>query len=33
VTTQAAHAEQARALIGLLTAAAQRGLRERAGFL
>jgi molybdate transport system substrate-binding protein len=33
VTTRAAHAEQARALIDLLTAAAQRGLRERAGFL
>ena len=33
VTTQAAHAEQAQALIDLLTAAAQRGLREQAGFL
>ena len=32
VTTQAAHAEQAQALIGLLTAAGHRGLRERAGF-
>jgi len=32
VTTQAAHAEQARALIGLLTAAGHRGVRERAGF-
>ena len=33
VTTQAAHAEQAHALIDLLTAAGQRGLREQAGFL
>jgi molybdate transport system substrate-binding protein len=33
VTTQAAHAEQAQALIDLLTAAGQRGLREQAGFL
>ena len=33
VTTPAAHAKQAQALINLLTAAAQRGLRERAGFL
>jgi molybdate transport system substrate-binding protein len=33
VTTQAAHAEQAQALIDLLTATAQLGLRERAGFL
>ena len=33
VTTRAAHAEQARTLIDLLTAAAQRELRERAGFL
>ena len=32
VTTQVAHAEQAQALIGLLTAAGHRGLRERAGF-
>ena len=32
VTTQAAHAEQAQALIGLLTAAGHRGVRERAGF-
>ena len=32
VTTQAAHAEQAQALIDLLTAAGQRGLREQAGF-
>ena len=32
VTTQAAHADQAQALIGLLTAAGHRGLRERAGF-
>ena len=32
VTTQAAHAEQARALIGLLTAAGHRELRARAGF-
>ena len=32
VTTQAAHAEQAQALIGLLTAAGHRGLRERSGF-
>jgi len=33
VTTQAAHAKQARDLIALLTAADQRALRERAGFL
>ena len=32
VTTQAAHAEQARALIGLLRAAEHRELRARAGF-
>ena len=32
VTTQAAHAEQAQALIGLLTAAGHRGVRARAGF-
>ena len=33
VTAQAAQAEQAEALIDLLTAADQRALRERAGFL
>jgi molybdate transport system substrate-binding protein len=33
VTAQAAHARQARDLIALLTAADQRALRERAGFL
>lgn len=33
VTTQAAHAKQARDLIALLTAADQRALRERAGLL
>jgi molybdate transport system substrate-binding protein len=33
VTTRAAHGEQARRLIDLLTAADQRSLRERAGFL
>jgi molybdate transport system substrate-binding protein len=33
VTTQAAHAGQARALIDLLTATGHRALRERAGFL
>ena len=33
VTTSAAHAKQAQSLIGLLTAAEQRALRERAGFI
>ena len=33
VTARAAHAQQARSLIDLLTAADQRALRERAGFL
>ncbi len=33
VTARAAHAKQAQKLIGLLTAADQRALRERAGFL
>ena len=33
ITTQAAHARQALALIGLLTGAGQRGQRERAGFI
>jgi hypothetical protein len=33
VTTGAAHAEQARTLIDLLTAPSQRKARERAGFL
>ena len=33
VTMRAAHAKQAQALIDLLTATAQRGLREQAGFL
>ena len=33
VTTQAAHAKQALGLIGFLTSADQRALRERAGFL
>jgi molybdate transport system substrate-binding protein len=33
VTTRAAHARQAQSLIGLLTSADQRALRERAGFL
>lgn len=33
VTTQAAHASQARELIGLLTGAGQREQRERAGFI
>jgi molybdate transport system substrate-binding protein len=33
VTTRAAHAKQAQALIDLLTATTQRGLREQAGFL
>jgi molybdate transport system substrate-binding protein len=33
VTTRATHAEQAQTLIDLLTAAAQREVRERAGFL
>lgn len=33
VTTPAAHAKQAQALIDLLTATAQRGLRKQAGFL
>ena len=33
VTAQAAHAEQARTLIDLLTAPSQRDVRERAGFL
>jgi molybdate transport system substrate-binding protein len=33
VTTRAAHATQAQSLIGLLTSADQRALRERAGFL
>jgi molybdate transport system substrate-binding protein len=33
VTTRAAHDEQAQALIDLLTAADQRDVRERAGFL
>jgi molybdate transport system substrate-binding protein len=33
VTTRAAHAKQAQSLIGLLTSADHRALRERAGFL